>query len=62
MTCLEVRDLLPELSIGVLPESERERLGRHLQWCAGLVIVATRFRLIPLDVHREIFPAEWLQF
>jgi hypothetical protein len=35
MTCLDVRELLPELSIGVLPESERERLGRHLQWCAG---------------------------
>ena len=35
MTCLEVRELLPEMSIGVLPEPERERLGRHLQWCAG---------------------------
>jgi hypothetical protein len=35
VTCLEVRELLPERSIGVLPEPERERLGRHLQWCAG---------------------------
>ncbi len=35
MTCLEVRELLPEMSIGVLPEPDRERLGRHLQWCAG---------------------------
>ena len=35
MTCLEVRELLPEMSIGVLPELDRERLGRHLQWCAG---------------------------
>ena len=35
MTCLEVRELLPEMSIGVLPEPERERLDRHLQWCAG---------------------------
>jgi len=35
VTCLEVRELLPEMSIGVLPEPERERLGRHLQWCAG---------------------------
>ena len=35
MTCLEVRELLPEMSIGVLPEHERDRLGRHLQWCAG---------------------------
>jgi hypothetical protein len=35
VTCLEVRELLPEMSIGVLPAPERERLGRHLQWCAG---------------------------
>jgi hypothetical protein len=35
VTCLEVRELLPEMSVGVLPEPERERLGRHLQWCAG---------------------------
>lgn len=35
MTCLEVRELLPEMSVGVLPARERERLGRHLQWCAG---------------------------
>jgi len=35
VTCLEVRELLPEMSIRVLPEVERERLGRHLQWCAG---------------------------
>jgi hypothetical protein len=35
VTCLEVRELLPEMSIGVLPEAERDRLGRHLQWCAG---------------------------
>ena len=35
MTCLEVRELLPEMSSGVLPEPERGRLGRHLQWCAG---------------------------
>jgi len=35
VTCLEVRELLPEMSVGVLPAPERERLGRHLQWCAG---------------------------
>jgi hypothetical protein len=35
VSCLEVRELLPEMSIGVLPEPDRERLGRHLQWCAG---------------------------
>jgi hypothetical protein len=35
VTCLEVRELLPEMSIGVLAEPDRDRLGRHLQWCAG---------------------------
>jgi len=35
VTCLEVRELLPEHAIGVLGEPERERIQRHLQWCAG---------------------------
>jgi Putative zinc-finger len=35
VTCLEVRELLPEYSIGVLGEPERERIQRHLEWCAG---------------------------
>ena len=35
LTCLEVRDLLPELAVGVLAPEERERVERHLRWCAG---------------------------
>jgi hypothetical protein len=35
VTCLEVRELLPEHAIGVLGEPERERIQRHLQTCAG---------------------------
>ena len=35
MTCLEVRELLPEHAIGVLGEPDRERIRRHLEWCAG---------------------------
>ncbi len=35
MTCLEVREQLPELAIGVLAPAEAERIRRHLQWCAG---------------------------
>ena len=35
MTCLEVRELLPEHAIGVLGEPDRERIQRHLEWCAG---------------------------
>jgi hypothetical protein len=35
VTCLEVRELLPEHAIGVLGEPDRERIQRHLEWCAG---------------------------
>jgi hypothetical protein len=35
VTCLEVREFLPELAIGVLSAEEREAVERHLQWCAG---------------------------
>ena len=35
MTCLEVRDLLPELAVGVLPARDRQEVERHLRWCAG---------------------------
>ena len=35
MTCLEVRELLPELAVSVLPARDREEVERHLRWCAG---------------------------
>lgn len=35
MTCAEVRELLPEHAIGVLPPSDRAEVDRHLRWCAG---------------------------
>lgn len=35
MSCIEVREQLPEFAVGVLPESERVAVERHLQWCAG---------------------------
>jgi hypothetical protein len=35
VTCLEVRELLPEHAMGVLGETDRERIQRHLQRCAG---------------------------
>jgi putative zinc finger protein len=35
MTCLEVRDLLPEHAVGVLADPDRARVERHLRWCAG---------------------------
>lgn len=35
MSCLDVRELLPELAVGVLSPGDREEVERHLQWCAG---------------------------
>lgn len=35
MSCLSVRDVLPELAVGVLPLADREDVERHLRWCAG---------------------------
>lgn len=35
MTCVEVRELLPELAVGVLPEADAVEVERHLRWCAG---------------------------
>lgn len=35
MTCIEVRELLPEYAIGVLPATQRTQVERHLRWCAG---------------------------
>jgi hypothetical protein len=35
MSCLEARELLPELALGVLPAAERDEVERHLRWCAG---------------------------
>lgn len=35
MSCLDVRELLPELAVGVLSKADREEVERHLRWCAG---------------------------
>jgi hypothetical protein len=35
MSCLLVRDLLPEHAIGVLPRDETAAVDRHLAWCAA---------------------------
>ena len=43
MTCLGVRELLPELAIGVLAPDERDEVERHLRWCAGCRKEASEF-------------------
>ncbi|MGZ5290975.1 MAG: anti-sigma factor family protein [Actinomycetota bacterium] len=35
MNCLAVRELLPELAVGVLSPHDHEEVERHLRWCAG---------------------------
>lgn len=35
MICLAVRELLPELAVGVLSPGDRDEVERHLRWCAG---------------------------
>ena len=35
MTCVEVREHLPEFAVGVLAEPDRTEVERHLRWCAG---------------------------
>jgi len=35
VTCIQVRELLPELAVGVLPEEDRLEVEGHLRWCAG---------------------------
>jgi hypothetical protein len=35
VNCLAVRELLPELAVGVLPPRDRQEVERHLRWCAG---------------------------
>ncbi len=35
MTCVAVREQLPEFAVGVLGTGERVAVERHLQWCSG---------------------------
>jgi hypothetical protein len=35
VTCLEVRELLPELAVDTIAPDDRTEVERHLQWCAG---------------------------
>jgi hypothetical protein len=35
VSCLDVRDLLPELAVGVLPPEDRAAVELHLRGCAG---------------------------
>jgi hypothetical protein len=35
VNCLQIRELLPELAVGVLSPEDQRAVEQHLQWCAG---------------------------
>lgn len=63
MTCLEVRELLPELAVDTIAAGDRIQVERHLRWCAGCRKEASdlgqaaallAFSLAPVPVPEEL--------
>jgi hypothetical protein len=63
VSCVEIREQLPEFAVGVLPEPERVVVERHLQWCAGCrkeatelgsAVVTFAYALEPAPVPRGL--------
>ncbi|MEW6058806.1 MAG: zf-HC2 domain-containing protein [Actinomycetota bacterium] len=57
MNCLAVREHLPELAMGVLPEGELRAVESHLQWCAGCRKEATELGQAAATVAYALAPA-----
>jgi hypothetical protein len=58
VTCLEIRELLPELSLGVLSPGERTEVERHLRWCAGCRKETEELRSAAATIALAIPPAD----
>lgn len=57
MNCLAVRELLPELAVGVLSAQEHHDVERHLRWCAGCRKEATELGQAAATVAFALAPA-----
>lgn len=57
MNCLAVRELLPELAVGVLSAQEHQDVERHLRWCAGCRKEATELGQAAATVAFALAPA-----
>jgi hypothetical protein len=57
VNCLAVRELLPELAVGVLSAQEHQDVERHLRWCAGCRKEATELGQAAATVAFALAPA-----
>jgi hypothetical protein len=58
VSCLTVRELLPEHALGVLPQAERPAVDRHLEWCAACRKEASELQRAAATLAYSVAPAE----